>query len=347
MGKHRILRPVMALLVLIILAGLIVVVGLASPGVLGSNSRAATPDGLVFIHHSVGQNWLDDGLHVALQAKEYVGQRNDIYYGVDLAPDAARPDSLETPVGNYTDMNHWIFWFNDYLGSVKSHETPHGLKKLISRVTSRLGLARSQGSGSAFNRIVMFKSCFPNSDIRGDGSELGDPFESESSLANYQAIYRHPDGPGHTYTHDGVTYKPLEEIFAANPGVLFIAITAPPLHYAPSDATNDANAHRTRVFNNWLQDEWLASYQTAHPGINNVAVFDLFDLLAYPDDHAAHPNRLRAEFGGESGDSHPNQAANAYLTQVFAANADDFLDSAWRAFIDAGAPQPQTSPASD
>jgi hypothetical protein len=312
------------------LAGLIGAVGLFSPEVLGSNSRAATPDGLVFIHHSVGHNWLDNSLHAALLAKDYIGQRNGIFYGVDLAPDAGRPDSLQSPAGKYTDMNHWIFWFNDHLGSVKSHETPKGLKKLISRVTGRLGLVKPQGSGTGFNRIVMFKSCFPNSDIEADGLEPGDPFEGTSSLANYHAVYRHPDGPGHTYTHHGATYKPLEEIFAENPDVLFIAVTAPPLHYAPSDGTNDANAQRTREFNNWLRYEWLTSYNAAHPGLNNVAVFDLFDALAYHTGHPSFPNRLRAEFGGESGDSHPNDAANAYLTRVFATNSDNFIDSAWR-----------------
>jgi hypothetical protein len=321
--KQSLLKPVSIVAALVVLAGL-----------ARGSSQATARDGLVFIHHSVGNNWLNSGLQDALLAKEYIGQRNDIYYGVDVAPDAGRPASLEYPAGNYTDMNHWILWFNDYLGSVKSHATPYGLDKMIGRLSEYVGMMKSQRAAGGFNRIVMFKSCYPNSDIGSAGTEPGDPFDSRFSLANYQAVYRHPDGPGRTYTYNGVTYKPLEDIFAENPDVLFIAITAPPLHYAPSDATNDANVHRARMFNNWLQDEWLASYRAAHPDLNNVVVFDLFDVLAYNDYHPTHPNRLKAEYGGESGDSHPNDIANAYLTQIFATNPDNFIDGAWRAFSD-------------
>jgi hypothetical protein len=329
--KPNFLRSGRALLVAIILVGLVAVVGLFSVGVLGNGSRAAAREGLVFIHHSVGNNWLNSGLHDALLAKDYIGQRNDITYGANVAPDAGRPASLKSPAGDYTDMSHWILWFNDYLGSVKSHETPYGVAKIISRLSDYVGIAKTSG-GASVNRIIVFKSCYPNSDVGSDGTEPGDPFDSSATLTNYQAVYRHPDGPGHTYTHDGNTYKPLEDVFAENPDVLFIAITAPPLHYAPADATNDGNAHRARAFNNWLQNEWLVSYRAAHPGLNNVVVFDLFNALAYSDDHPTHPNRLKAEYGGESGDSHPNDGANAYLTQIFAANPDNFIDGAWGVF---------------
>ena len=63
--------------------------------------------------------------------------------------------------------------------------------------------------------------------------------------------------------------------------------------------------------------------------MNNVAVFDYFDVLAYPDDHPTHPNRLKLEYGGDQGDSHPNAAADAAATQDFATS---FIDQAWDAF---------------
>jgi hypothetical protein len=343
MKKQSLLKPVSVVTALAILAGLVAGMALLGAGLPGGSFQAAAHDSLVFIHHSVGNNWLNSGLQEALLAKDYIGQRNDIYYGVDLAPDAGRPASLEYPAGNYTDMNHWLLWFNDYLGGVESHSTAYGLNKLIARLSEYVGVAATQGRAGSFNRIVMFKSCYPNSDIGTDGMAPGDPFDSHFSLANYQAVYHHADSPGHTYTYHGATYQPLEDIFAENPDVLFIVITAPPLHYAPADATTDANAHRARVFNNWLQNEWLASYRAAHPGLNNVVVFDLFDVLAYADDHPSHPNRLKAEYGGESGDSHPNDVANAYLTQIFATNQDNFLDGAWRAFSE-GQAGGQTSP---
>lgn len=279
---------------------------LLSASAQGKVYAAATDDDLVFIHHSCGYNWLNHSLHDALLAKDYIDERNDIFYGTTMSSDPGRPASLGGTPGDNTNMNHWILWFNDYLEGVKSHDAATG-----------------------FNRIIMFKSCYPISNIGGNGTEPGDPFSSSRTLANYRAVYRHPSGPGNTYSHDSYTYKPLEDIFAENPDVLFIPVTAPPLHYT---ATTDENAHRARLFNNWLKNDWLASYNVAHPGLNNVAVFDWFDVLAHPDDHPDHPNRLKGEYGGASGNSHPNSAANAYSTQVFATDPDNFIDNAWNAF---------------
>ena len=281
-------------------------------------SRADRPaDGsLVFIHHSCGQQWLDrpsrwprrPGLHKALLAKDYIGKRNDITYGVKVEADEGRPDSLAPVAGDKTDMCHWILWFNDYLGHVKAH-----------------------GQGGAPNKIVMFKSCYPLSCIASDGPEPGDPFDGALTLANYKALYRHPEGPGKTYERDGVPYKPLEDVFAENPDTLFIPVTSPPRHYGPEDKTTDDAGRRARTFNNWLKGEWLAAYK-AKTGLGNVAVFDWFDVLANPDDHPAHPNRLREEYGGGRGDSHPGKQARIDSTRIFATNKDNFIDAAWRAF---------------
>ena len=276
---------------------------------LAAAAGRAGDDDLVFIHHSCGRNWLNNSLHTALLAKAYIDERNDIYYGTDIQPDSGRPDSLGGTPGDHTDMCHWIRWFNDYLEHVILHDCADGT-----------------------NRIIMFKSCYPNSNIASDGTEPGDPFSSQRTLANYRAVYRHPDGPGGVYTNDGYIYHPLEDIFASHPDILFIPVTAPPRHYAPSDATTDAEGHRARTFNNWLKNEWLAAYNSNHPGFHNVAVFDWFDVLAYPDSDPDHPNRLRAEYGGESGDSHPNSAANATSTWFFASGPTNFLDQAWESF---------------
>ena len=94
-------------------------------------------------------------------------------------------------------------------------------------------------------------------------------------------------------------------------------MTAPPLHFGPEDAVTDADAHRVRVFNTWLVDEWVPAYRE-RTGLNNVAVFDWFDVLAYEDGHPEHPNRLRGEYGGGSGDSHPNEKARKLSVDLFA-----------------------------
>ena len=288
---------------------------LVALGASGSGN-AQTVDDMVFIHHSVGGVWLEEhGLGDALLAKDYIEEMHDITYGTTVAPDPGRPASLVpfggTP-GDHTKMMHWILWFNDYFQGIRTHDCASG-----------------------YNRIIMFKSCFPASEIWWDGYVPGDPFHSMRTMTNYKAIYRHPDGPGHTYTRDGYTYKPLEDIFAENPDVLFIPVTAPPRHYGPvepiSDEVDDpdAIAHRGRMFCEWLINEWLPGYNAAHPGLNNVAVFDWFDFLAYPDDHPEHPNRLKEEYGGGSGDSHPNETACVASTAVFATDTDNFIDDAW------------------
>ena len=92
------------------------------------------------------------------------------------------------------------------------------------------------------------------------------------------------------------------------------------------------NAHRARLFNTWLTDEWQVEYKQ-RTGLNNVAVFDWFNVLANADDAATMPNRLKAEYGGETTNSHPNQTANVYSTEVFAGRANNFIDQAYAFFF--------------
>lgn len=279
-------------------------------------ARAAdTRDDLIFIHHSVGMNWLNDGLRTLLDAKPYVDEVNEIYYGDVLPPDSGRPASLGDVPGDNTNMYHWIFWFNDFLEGIQKYQCANGR-----------------------NRILMYKSCFPNSNLRIDGYLPGSPFDQDLTITNYQSLYRKYNDPSGTYSYDGYSYRPLEQIFAEHPDTLFIAVTAPPLHYAPVDGTNNASAQRARNFNNWLKNEWLPGYLAANPGTKNVAVFDLFDVLAFPPDHPTHPNRLRTEYGGDAGDSHPNHQANQDATAQFSG----FIDQAyaeWTASL-----EPEASP---
>lgn len=272
----------------------------------------AAGDDCVFIHHSCGANWLSNSLNTALVNKSYIDERNDIYYGTSMSPDAGRPASLGGAPGDNTNMNHWILWFNDYLERVKTF-----------------------GCADGENKIIMFKSCYPISDIGSDGTEPGSPFSGTQSIVNYKSVYRHPSGSGSTYTNGGYTYYPLEDIFAANPGTLFIIVTAPPLCYG---CTDDDNALRARTFNNWLKNNWLGDYNGNHPTYKNVRVFDWFDVLANATDHATYPNRLKEEYGGSGGDSHPNSTANAASTVIFASGSENVLDDWWQEFQDAALP---------
>jgi len=267
---------------------------------LGPASIAGTTDDLVYLHGSCGEAWLAHSLHDALVAKSTIDERNDIGSGADLPPDAGRPDSLAPTPGDNTAVRHWLLWFNDYLAGIQAH-----------------------GSADGVNRIIMFGSDFTACDITADGTEPGDPFSAERALTNYKAVFHHPDGAGNTYTHDGHTYRPLDDVFAANPDTLFIVVTPPPLC---SSSTTWEEAGRAYAFSHWLKGEWLAGYRAAHPALDNVAVFDWFGLLANED------HMLKAEYGGDTGESQPNDAGNAASTEAFAAGTPNFLDVAWRAF---------------
>lgn len=290
------------------------------------HASAADSTNLLFIHHSCGANWLaadNGGLQTALEAKDYIDEVNEITYGDAVTPDVGRPASLGDIAGDSTDMNSWLFWFNDYLGSVQTYRCDSGA-----------------------NRVIMFKSCFPNSHIDAVGPLPGDPFDATRSVVNYQAVFRNDAGPGVPYTNGGYNYHALEDVFAAHPDTLFIYVTAPPECYA--EATQITGCV-IRGFNDWLKREWLPSYNTQHPGLNNVVIFDWFDFLANSDTGSAHANMLKADNGGTSGDSHPNTAANQASTTLFASGAPNFLDLAHARFAGTASPHALTlasSPAS-
>jgi len=277
----------------------------------GGGDGAATTS-LVFIHHSVGQDWLDNGLRDALAAKTYIDEVNDITYGTDVAPDAGRPDTLAEVPGELTDIPHWVFWFNDYIDHVKDYHN-----------AAAAGV-RQAGA----NRIVMFKSCFPNSDIWGDGEEPGDPFTGDFNLADFRAVYRNQRGIGIAYTHEAYTYHALQDAFANEPETLFVVCTPPP-NVAYGDASNGA---RGREFADWLAGEWLDGYNAAHPSLHNVVVFNVFDVLANPDDGSAEANLLQDGYVRDPGDSHPSPAGDAALTTAFVTGAGSPLDAAWTEF---------------
>jgi hypothetical protein len=103
---------------------------------------------------------------------------------------------------------------------------------------------------------------FPNSALEGGPDDPPDP---DGWLSVGHAKY---------------VYNEILQYFATRPDKLFIVITAPPL----SDGTYAANA---RAFNNWLLNDWLAENNY---NLNNVAVFDFYNILTSPDAHHRYAN---------------------------------------------------------
>jgi len=134
------------------------------------------------------------------------------------------------------------------------------------------------------HQVIAFKSCYPASNI-----------ETDAELAARKQWYLQ-----------------MRDVFDQHAGHVFVVMSQPPRHRL---ATDTAEATRARAFADWLcSDDYLA-------GRPNVVAFDLFDLLAAPDDGSAAANRLRYAYerSHSDGDSHPNAAANAATGPAFAA----------------------------
>jgi len=217
---------------------------------------------ILFIHHSCGSNWLATGngnLRDSLEAQGY--SVHDATYG-DV-------------IGENTDVCDWYPKFRDQLDLVftfdyhPNHYYQNGEE----------------------NDIIMFKSCFPNSNIISDGEPPGDPEDCTRTLWNYYAAYNACAG-----------------IFKDHEDKLFVPVTAPPLI---ASHTTPENAERARTFNNWLKSEWVEAYRDSY-GLYNTAVFDFFDLLT----RHGYSNYEEYPSGGGY-DDHPNSTGNRIATREF------------------------------
>ncbi|MCJ7826622.1 MAG: hypothetical protein MUP36_00040 [Demequinaceae bacterium] len=278
------------------------------------DSEAPAPEEtvkLIFIHHSTGENWLGDesgGLGLALADNNYFV--SDTYYG--WGPEDSLLGSV---IGDNTDIGHWWNWF---LGP--SRDT------IMDAVYSESGQATSYSrladDPGGENEIVMFKSCFPNSNI--EGSPNDPPTAGHNPL----------EGAGTDNLTVGTAkalYLDLLEYFGAHTDKLFVAITAPPEFAGNTDPGAAANA---RGFNSWLVEDWLDDYPHS-----NVAVFDFYNVLSsnggdpYTNDLGATGGNHHRYLDGQieyvtnqgkntsayavEGDSHPTYEGNYKATGEF------------------------------
>ena len=237
------------------------------------------PVKLIFIHHSTGENWLTDGygdLGQTLSQNNYFVSDTNYGWG---------PDSI----GDRTDIPNWIEWFS-------SDNTPTYMQALFNESGQNSSYTRSLPDPGGENQIIMFKSCFPNSELSGNPNDPpGDYEDMTVSGAKY-------------------VYNTILQYFATRPDKLFIVITAPPL----SDLTYADNA---RAFNNWLVNDWLHENNYS---LNNVAVFDFYNILTDPNAHHHFTNgQIEHIQGGmntlhyPSGDDHPSIEGSRKATEEF------------------------------
>ncbi len=214
---------------------------------------------LIFLHHSVGSEWLGQGRLAAELMKHGIAV-HDATYGDEI--------------GQNTDICHWLPKFRNDMQKIFRFDRHPNIYY----------------SGSQENDIIMFKSCFPNSDIVDDGTDPGNPTDPTRTLVNFKAAFLE-----------------MAKDLSNYPSKLFIYVTAPPL--VPK-ATTPENAGRARKFNEWLKSEFLNQYRR-ETGLDNLLVFDLFDVLA--DENGF----LRREFQKKDTDSHPNAQGGMAATESF------------------------------
>jgi hypothetical protein len=214
---------------------------------------------LLFIHHSVGENML------------YEGGLKDSLEGCGIG---VHSGTYGSDIGQNTDLCDWVSKFDTFFSKMIKYD----IKPDILYPDNRE------------NEIILFKSCYPNSDVIGEGTSPGDPFNKNKTIWNYKAVF-----------------EKLGEIFSASPRKLFIYLTAPPI---VASQTSAENAARAREFNNWVKTKFAASYRE-RSNLSNFLVFDLFDVLT---DQSGF---LRIEFKRSDSDSHPNIQGSIEATRRF------------------------------
>jgi len=261
-----------------------------------SPAAPADPIDLAFLHHSVGAQLLAAPGPIDGSIDGYPTHPNGGNLAALLAANGYRlhEATYGSRLGEHTDLFDWLPKFRANMDDILA-----------------LAHQNDQLPAGERNRVVVFKSCFPNNRFVTGLAGEPDPLGPELTLRNAQAAM-----------------AALRGELARRPDVLFVYVTAPPLaapqwlepswkRYAkrllnkPTLAELDAeSAGLARAFNTWVKDPaagWLASYQG-----RNIVVFDLHDLLT---DSGASDYSRYASLDGT--DSHPSSGGNAKAAAAF------------------------------
>ena len=294
----------------------------ASP--LPTPADSASPIKLIFIHHSTGESWLADahgGLGIALRDNDYFVSDTNYGWGPD-------------EIGTTTDLGHWWTWFrgpssSTYLTALYAESGQHSN-----------GYSRLAADPGGPNRVVLFKSCFPNSVLRDDGAPV--PAIADNPLKGL-AWGGGPGWEAYTLANAKGIYRDLLEYFGAHPEKLFVAVVAPPVV--------DQDTPDGRKLANWLVDHWL---QDAGYSAGNVLVFDLYNVLTSKTgggasdvglasgnhhrlwngavQHKTDDGADRLAYPAAPNDSHPNAAGLRKATAEFV----PLLNAAYNAWVGNG-----------
>jgi len=259
----------------------------AAPNTAGPTSTVK----LVFVHHSTGQAWLEDGYG---GLAESLGENNyfvsDTNYG--WGPDG---------IGDHTDIGDWWTWFR---GTKAATYTT----ALYANTGINSGYDRTLTSPGGENTVIMFKSCFPNSSVGGSADDAVPAIADNPLAGNGMNDLTVGNAKG--------VYLDLLDYFQAHPEKLFVLVVSPPLRSSDTNASQSANA---RALANWLVSP--TGLLSGYAG-NNVFVFDYYTVLTGGHhrivgsevEHSAGPSNYLAY---PTGDSHPSAAGDKIATAEF------------------------------
>jgi hypothetical protein len=264
-------------------------------------AKPASLTKLVFIHHSVGEDWgRPDGGDLRAKLNENNYHVADTNY--DWGP--ADADAGEAKIGDHTDIGHWSSWF---LGP--NRDTYLGALFVNTHVTDSWGTNTTTDPGGE-NTVVMFKSCFL-SGMRLSGN-ASDPLPGEGS-ANPIKGQPYSEEAAYTIANAKGLYRDLLGYFASRQDRLFVLVTTPP---SVQGEVSAVEAQNLRALNQWLVRKWLASYPH-----KNVAVLDLHNVLT-SNGGSTDQNDL-----GASGGAHHRLAAGGKHVEALL-GPSDFLQYA-------------------
>ena len=272
------LARVLPLCITLIIAGL-------SAHVVNAQTDNPTPPPdpvkLIFIHHSCGENWLNDGdgkLGLALGENNYFVSDTNYGWG---------PDSI----GDATDYYNWYDWF-------VGPESGRYLEALYTENGKNSSYTRTLIDPGGENQIILIKSCFPNSDLSGGPDDL--PSDEE----------------WYTVGHAKYVYNLLLDTFITRPDKLFIAITPPPLLYT-ENAENARQFSRWMV-EDWLSENDYPLANVAVWDFHNILT-EPDNHHRFQDgviDYTIHFGDGYLYYDSD-GDEHPNSIGNQKATDEF------------------------------
>jgi hypothetical protein len=260
-----------------------------------STARPDVPLDILFIHHSCGGQLLTEpGPEKEIASCIYESHPNGGGLRKKLAEHGYRVHeaSYGSEIGENTDLFDW-------LPKLRGPESGGKMDKVL-RVAHNDQLLPE----GTVNRVVVFKSCYPNNRFTGEGTAPGSPAGPELTVWNAKA-----------------TLTALLPELAKHKDTLFVYLTAPAnvlkrdrqpawkwaakrVLGKPSDVELAVRqAALARAFNNWVKspDGWLNGYPE-----KNLVVFDYYDVLT---------NKGESNFSlnGSEGntDNHPSSQGNA------------------------------------